>query len=82
MHNAITQSGKVNQTLPTFQGCSPVRYRKCKSDIAIPRERDPSKKQENKRGIWRGTLIHALEKRLREREKEKTALEGLSPLIY
>ena len=29
-----------------------------------------------------GTLIHALEKRLREREKEKTALEWLGPLIY
>ena len=30
----------------------------------------------------RGTLIHALEKWLREREKEKTTLEGLVPLIY
>ena len=29
-----------------------------------------------------GTLIHALEKRLREREIEKTTLEGLGPLIY
>ena len=28
-----------------------------------------------------GTLIHALEKRLREKEK-KTALKGLGPLIY
>ena len=43
MHNAITQSKKVNQTLPTFQGYDPSRYRKCKADIAIPRECGPSK---------------------------------------
>ena len=35
MHNAITQSGKVNQTLLTFQGYSPARYKKFKLDIAI-----------------------------------------------
>ena len=29
-----------------------------------------------------GTLIHALEKRFKEREKEKTTLEGQGPLIY
>ena len=35
------------------------------------------------KGTRRGvTLIHALEKRLREREKEKTTLKGLGPLIY
>ena len=39
MHNAITQSKKVNQTLPMFQGYDPARYRKCKIDIAIPKER-------------------------------------------
>ena len=44
-HNAITQSGQVNQTLQTFQGIQ-ARYRKCKTDIAIPRERDSSKEQE------------------------------------
>jgi len=38
MHNAITQNKKVNQTLLTFQGYGPTRYRKCKTDIAIPRE--------------------------------------------
>ena len=38
MHNAITQSKKVNQTLPMFQGYDPARYRKCKTDIAIPKE--------------------------------------------
>ena len=46
MHNAITQSGKKNQTLPTFQGYGPARYRKCKIDIAIPKECCPSKEQE------------------------------------
>ena len=34
MHNAITQSGKVKQTLLTSQGYSPTMYRKCKTDIA------------------------------------------------
>ena len=29
-----------------------------------------------------GTLIHDLEKKLRERGKEKTTQEGLGPLIY
>ena len=43
MHNAITQSKKVKQTLPTFQGHGPTRYRKCKKDIVILREHDPSK---------------------------------------
>ena len=42
--------------------------RNVNTDIAISRERSPSKEQENKRG-YRGTLIHALEKRLRERER-------------
>ena len=40
----IEQESK--QTLPTFQGYGPVRYRKCKTDIAIPRECGPSKEQE------------------------------------
>ena len=53
-HNAITQSGQVNQTLPTFQRYGLARYRKCKSNIAIPRECDPSKKQENKKGYMEG----------------------------
>ena len=54
MHNAITQSKKVNQTLPMFQGYGPTRYRKCKTNIAIPKERGLSKKQENKRGYMEG----------------------------
>ena len=46
MHNAITQSRKIKQTLPTFQGYGLVRYRKCKIDIAIPRECGLCKEQE------------------------------------
>ena len=38
--------GKVIQTLPTFQEYGLARYRKCKTNIAIPKERGPSKKQE------------------------------------
>ena len=49
----------------------------------MPRECGPSKEQEKLKGTKRGeTLIHALEKRLKEREKEKTTLKGLRPLIY
>ena len=51
MHNATTQSGKVNQILPTFQGYGLPRHRKSKG------------------GSWRGTLIHALEKRLNEGDR-------------
>ena len=54
MHHATTQIEKVNQTLPMLQGYGLVRYRKCKTDIAIPRERGPSKEQENKRGYMEG----------------------------
>ena len=36
--NAITQSKKVKQTLSIFQEYGLARYRKCKTDIAIPRE--------------------------------------------
>lgn len=38
------KAGKVIQTLPTFHGLA--RYKKCKTNTAIPRERGPSKKQE------------------------------------
>ena len=42
-----------------------------KTNIAIPRERGLSKEQEKIKGTrGGGTLIHALEKRLRERERE------------
>ena len=43
MHNASTQSKKIKQTLSMFQGYGPTRYRKHKLDIAIPKERSPSK---------------------------------------
>ena len=46
MHNAITQSRKDKQTLPTSQGYGLTRYRKCKTNIDITKERNPSKKQE------------------------------------
>ena len=46
-----------------------------------PRERGQSKEQENKRGTWRGTLIHALEKRLRERERENRFVRARPPNI-
>ena len=46
MHNAMIQSEKINETLPTFQEYGPARYRKCKIDIAIPREHNLSKERE------------------------------------
>ena len=60
MHNPITQRRKVKQTLPTSQGYSRARYRKCKTNIAIPRECDLSKEQEDKGYMERGTLIHCI----------------------
>ena len=38
--------GKVIQTLPMFQGYGLARYKKCKTDIATPKECGPSKEQE------------------------------------
>ena len=43
MHNAITQSRKIKKTLSTFQGYGPTRYRKCKTNIVIPKKCGPSK---------------------------------------
>ena len=54
MHNATTQSGKINQTLPMFQGYGLTRYRNCKTDIAIPKECGLGKEQENKMGCMHG----------------------------
>ena len=34
MHNAVTQSKKINQTLAMFQGYGLARYRKCKTDYS------------------------------------------------
>ena len=45
-HNATTQSRRVNQTLLTFQGYDPARYKECKTDIVIPKESASSKEQE------------------------------------
>ena len=75
MYNAITLSKKVKQTLPTFQGYGPARYRKGKIDIVMTRERGPRKEQEKVKGTKRGeTLIHALKKRLKERERRRKPL--------
>ena len=46
VHNAITQSRKVKQTLPMSQGYGPAKYTKCKIDIAIPKECGLCKEQE------------------------------------
>ena len=70
MHNAITQSKKVSQTLPTFQGYGPARYKKRKTEIAMPMELAQARCRKVKGGTWMGTLIYALEKRLKERERE------------
>ena len=43
MHNAITHSRKIKKTLSTFQGYGLTRYRKCKTNIVIPKKRGPSK---------------------------------------
>ena len=78
MDNAITQSRKVNHIFLAIQGYGLARYRKSKIGIVIPKECGPSKKQENKMGYMEGPLIHALEKRLKERESED-CFEGARP---
>ena len=75
----LSYSRKIKQTLPTFQVYGPIRYRKCKTDIVIPRERGPSKEQEKNGTRKGGTLIHALKKRLKERGKRKPLRRGWPP---
>ena len=76
MHNTITQSKKVSQTLPR---CGPARYKKCKTDIAIPMELAQARCMKVKGGSWMGTLIYALEKRLKDRERENRFGEARPP---
>ena len=45
----LSHSGKVKQTMPTFLGYGLARYKKCKSDIAIPKERGQAKCKKDKR---------------------------------
>ena len=45
MHNAITWSKKIKEKLPTSQGYDLARYRKCKTNIALPKECGLSKEQ-------------------------------------
>ena len=45
MYNANMQSGKVEQTSQTSQGYGLERCKKCKTDITIPYECEPSKIQ-------------------------------------
>jgi len=73
MHNAITQSEKINQTLPTFQANGPEWYRKSKQTLPYLGNTTQARTRKIKGVTWIGTLIHAL---------EKTTLEGLGLLIY
>ena len=60
-----------------------MQGRKVKQTLPTFQGYGPIRSRKSKKGTWRGgTLIQALEKRLREKEKEKTTLEGLGPLIY
>ena len=79
MYNAITQSKKINQTLPTIQGYGPTRYWKCKTDIIILGNATQERSKKIKWGTWMGTLIHALEKRLKGRERENRSKRARSP---
>ena len=66
MHNAITQQGIGN----------------VKQTLPYLRNVAQVRNRKIKWGTWRRTLIHALKKRLRGREKEKITLEGMDSLIY
>ena len=54
MYNAITQSRKVKQALPTFQGYGPTGYRKCKIDICHTRGMQPKQSARKIKDLWRG----------------------------
>ena len=70
MNNATTQREKVNLTLPTFQGMAQQGTGNVKQTFPYPGNAAQARSRKIKRGTWRRTLIHALEKRLRERERE------------
>ena len=75
----LSYSRKIKQTLPTFQVYGPTRYRKCKIDIVIPRERGPSKEQEKKWYRERGNPNTSSKEKAKRKRKEKTTQEGLAP---
>ena len=78
MHNGFTHSKKIKQTLPTFQGYGPTRYKKCKTYIVISRECSPSKKQEKKWYKERGNPHTCSKEEAKRKRKEKTTREGLA----
>ena len=59
-----------NQTLPTFQWNSPARLGNVKQTLPYLGNAAQARSRKSNGGTWRGTLIHALEKMLRERERE------------
>ena len=69
IHNATTQREKVNQTLPTFQRYGPARYRKYKQTLSYSGNAAQAKSRKSKGSTWRGTPIHALEKRPKDGDR-------------
>ena len=75
----LSYSRKIKKTLPTFQVYGPTRYRKCKTDIVIPRERGRSKEQEKKWYGERGNPNTCSKEKAKRKRKEKTTQEGMAP---
>jgi len=60
-----------------FQGYGPTRYRKCKKDITIPRERGPIKEEEKLKGYKERGNPNT---RYRERGLERVRERNRKPL--
>ena len=73
---------KINRNCQRSKGMAKQGTGNVKQTFPYPGNATQARSRNNKGTRRGGTLIHALEKRLREREKEKTTQEGLGPIIY
>ena len=77
----LSHSGKINKHCQCSKGMAQQGTENVKQTLPYPRNATQARSRKSKVGTWMGTLIHALEKRLRERERENCS-GRLGPLIY
>ena len=69
MHNATTQRGKQIKHCQCSKGMAQQGIWNIEQTLPYPRNAAQAKSRKSKRGTWRGTLIHALKKRLKEGDR-------------